>query len=828
MPDPTQESLHACLTAFRAARFGEAEELARTVVARAPQLALGWKLLGATLQSRGEKAGTLTAMARAAALAPLDAEAHSNLAGILAAVGRFDDAKSASMRALEINPNYAEAHGNLGTALLGLGDAEGAETSQRRAVALKPDLAEAHSKLGSALKMRHRPDEAETCFRHALELKPDLVEAIVNLAQLHAERGDHSAAQGFYRRALRFTPQDPGLHNALGNTLLEEGRLDEAEACYRRAISLKSDLAEPHGNLGSLLLERGQAYESIALHQKAIALKPSLMMSYCNIARAYAELGDYDRAEQGYRHVLETNPAFPAARAGYVDLLSRRPIMRADEFTCAIIARALEETWINPMKLARAAGEVLKLRLGVDRAGSEPARSDLVERLAAEPLVYPVLRSTLVIDETLEAILTRTRQWLLERLSTPATSHADESYLDLTCALAQQCFINEYVYARTQAEDEQADAIANSVVAALDSGASIPAMWVATLACYAPLHALPEARRLLLRQWPDPVHALLRQQIEEPFLEISLRETIPRLTAIADGVSSRVRRQYEESPYPRWMEIPAHRQPLAPGAYLKRKFPNADVPEFEKARPLEILIAGCGTGHHAITASRHYRSAHILAIDLSLTSLAFAKRKTQEMGIDSIDYAQADITEMGSLGRSFDIIETSGVLHHLADPFAGWRILLSLLRPGGVMKVGLYSAIGRRRILAMQESVGDHRKDLTAASIRQARQRLRELGLVTRDSHPLPQDFYSTSACRDLLFHEQEHNLSLDRISAFLEDNDLRVLGFEIDPTILRAYHKRFPDDPPATRLDRWQVFENENPRVFAGMYQFWVAKPAV
>ena len=51
--------------------------------------------------------------------------------------------------------------------------------------------------------------------------------------------------------------------------------------------------------------------------------------------------------------------------------------------------------------------------------------------------------------------------------------------------------------------------------------------------------------------------------------------------------------------------------------------------------------------------------------------------------MSGIEFAQADLLELGAIGRTFDVVECSGVLHHLADPFAGWRALLPLLRPGG-------------------------------------------------------------------------------------------------------------------------------------------------
>jgi hypothetical protein len=86
-------------------------------------------------------------------------------------------------------------------------------------------------------------------------------------------------------------------------------------------------------------------------------------------------------------------------------------------------------------------------------------------------------------------------------------------------------------------------------------------------------------------------------------------------------------------------------------------------------------------------------------------------------------------------------------------------------------------------------------------------------------------DFFSTSTCRDLLFHVHEHRMNLGEIGAFLDKNALSLLGFEIDVNVLHAYRARFPDDQAATDLGRWQIFENENPDTFANMYQFWIQK---
>ena len=81
------------------------------------------------------------------------------------------------------------------------------------------------------------------------------------------------------------------------------------------------------------------------------------------------------------------------------------------------------------------------------------------------------------------------------------------------------------------------------------------------------------------------------------------------------------------------------------------------------------------------------------------------------------------------------------------------------------------------------------------------------------------------STCRDLLFHVQEHRVTLADIYTFIKNNRLRFIGFDIDPYVLYRYKQRFSDDRTATNLSHWELFEHENPDTFIGMYQFWIQK---
>jgi SAM-dependent methyltransferase len=282
---------------------------------------------------------------------------------------------------------------------------------------------------------------------------------------------------------------------------------------------------------------------------------------------------------------------------------------------------------------------------------------------------------------------------------------------------------------------------------------------------------------------------------------------------------------YEENPYPRWVTALSLNSDLSFDEKMKLTFPHAAFQKLGKA-DVDMLVAGCGTGRHAIEIARLYRGAKILAIDLSLASLAYAKRKTGELGLENIEFGQADILELAKLGLSFDVIESVGVLHHLRDPLEGWRVLLSLLRPGGFMSIGLYSELARQSVSAARALIDANGYRATAEDIRRFRQEI--FGL--EDGSPAKSlsqssDFYAISSCRDLFFHVEEHRTTIPAIKEFLAANDLAFIGF--DGPMRGEYAARFPDDRAMTDLDCWHQFEIERPSAFRTMYQFWVQKSA-
>ena len=791
--------------------------------------------LAFALQSVGRFNEAARHYQQATKLKPDYVEAHTNLGNVLKDLGRLSDAAVSYEHVIALKPS-AEAHYNLANVLAQIRRLDDAVTHYRRALALKPDMVGAHNNLANALAAHGRADEALGHFQRALELDPKLVEACVNLGTTLLQQGKLEAATLQFERALAINPDFPDAHANLGNVFLAQGRLDEAAERYRRALALKPELVEAHNNLGIVLSAQGAYEEASRQFQLALARNPDFVEAYNGLARAFLSVGQSENALGALRRALavaetqETKALFVQC----VKALTRPP--DADDFR-SLVVRALSEPWGRPGELASAAAWLVKqdralgpyIRRLVDawprRLSADELREDF-PGIRDDRLLRALMEAACVADVELERLLTVMRSALLESASAPGaiSTLASAEALNFCCALARQCFLNEHVFSSTEDEIRKAQQLRDELAATIAAGAAVSELQLAVVGSYFPLHSLPGAEMLPPRTWSDAVASMLVQQVQEPAQERQLRPSIPALTVIEDEVSQLVRQQYEENPYPRWGNAEPPAQPLIFDQYLRRRMPAAVFRHLDKSQ-IDVLIAGCGTGQHAIETAQRFAGSDVLAVDLSLSSLSYAKRKTQALGGLRIEYGQADILKLASLGRTFDLIESSGVLHHLADPFAGWRVLLSLLRPGGFMAVGLYSEIARAEIVATRAFIAERGYAPTPEGIRRCRQDLFDDGARFK-SVIASGDFFSTSNCRDLLFHVQEHRLTIPRIARFVADNGLAFVGFELDHFVVQSYRTRFPEDKAMTDLAAWDAFEREHPGTFVGMYQFWVQKP--
>jgi SAM-dependent methyltransferase len=129
-------------------------------------------------------------------------------------------------------------------------------------------------------------------------------------------------------------------------------------------------------------------------------------------------------------------------------------------------------------------------------------------------------------------------------------------------------------------------------------------------------------------------------------------------------------------------------------------------PDREYKPNLDILIAGCGTNQAAVFAYTN-RAAKVVAIDISQSSLDHQEYLKDKHGLSNLELHLLPIEQLPKLGLDFDLIISTGVLHHLTDPLAGMKALAGSLRPGGAMGVMLYAKYGRTGVELLQSVFRD-------------------------------------------------------------------------------------------------------------------------
>lgn len=581
------------------------------------------------------------------------------------------------------------------------------------------------------------------------------------------------------------------------------------------------------------LIRRGEAFsrawrmkEAYADLTAALRLAPDDPELRYQIGRHHMRNGHVEMALIAFHDLRRRVPGYRDVAARFETCLGRLRFPPPFDITADLIA-VLDAGQIDDLQAARIIARVLTSRHGF---AADMALDDArIATITSNRLFRLYLRMCRNIDPAIEAVMRRLRR--LAAGLEPGPALPPGLLADLAIGFAN----GDYVV------DQPADeaAVADRLRAALTGAeAVVPGAApgpVMTLALYEapPVAAVAQIRSAGADD--DGIAAFIARFHDEPLaLAAEPVATLGRAEpATTNAVSARVRSQYETAPYPRWRGVASTGITDFPGT-LAHALPVAALPDsVTAAMPAQpdVLIAGCGTGRHPARRARTTTCGSLLAIDLSHTSLAYASLKARELGLaDEIRFARADILDLPALlpPASFDLVEAVGVLHHMDDPFRGWQVLRDLLRPGGWMRIGLYSRTARRHITRARAWLADRNWGKTPEDIRRFRREL-IAGRLDLALEPLAAfaDLHNLHHLRDLLFHEQELTFTPEMIRDHLDRLGLTFAGFSTgEPEILHAYRQRFPEDPTATDLDRWAAFEADHPDAFLGMYQFWCYDP--
>ena len=739
--------------------------------------------------------------------------------------GKFEEVLGKAKSITETYSDTYKAWNILGATYYQMGLLKEATEAYKKCISIKPDYAEAYSNLGKVLSLQDKFDEAMYACNKAILLKPKLVEASINLADLLIKHGKSESAILIYKKALLQNPNHSTALNNFANILKNQGKLEEAIEYYKKSISIKPDHIEAYNNLGNALSDQGNLEQAIKAYEQSIILNPHYPEVYNNIGVTYKKQGKLWQAIECFNKSISLNPNYKEAFSNFAEAIM---FITFNQFNSSLqntmILLLEQKTLVRPRNIAKAVISFLKQEPTLKWYLYKNSLGELnlplqkiIEDLSKLTLLLKLMSLCPINDIELENFLRKIRSRIL--LSNSSLKNTPEIF-NFQSALALQCFCNEYIYSVSKEEKNSLQILEKQVKLSLENNVQD----TKSLLCIASYKALNKYK------WSDYISSnieivnVLNRQVREPKIESNLKLDFHRLKKVNNKVSLKVRKQYETNPYPKWVNLA-----LGLSTFDINKFVNISNLKLyhnkikEISMP-QILIAGCGTGQHSIETAARFKNCNVTAIDLSLSSLAYAKRKTKELSIQNIDYMQADILDLINLKKEFDIIESVGVLHHMDNPFAGWKILTKLLKPGGLMRIGLYSELGRKNIVKIRDEISKLGFKPNEADIKSFRLKVIRSEQKHHKEMLSFNDFYNISELRDLLFHTQEHRFSLPQIQEYLDKLNLKFCGFDTQ-NIISSFKTIHPNIDDCYSLEKWHNYEISNPRVFSGMYQFWCQK---
>lgn len=722
---------------------------------------------------------------------------------------KFDQAGTLARTLVEAEPGRADAWNLLALAAEATGRTQEARTIYERGIgqsggspALRNNFATLLTKLGDRALAKAQLEE--TVARY-----PEYAPAWSNLASLLAAAGQTTEAEAALQAAVRADPENPLYLLDLAKVLLASGQTRIADQILTQADSVFGKGSAKGRN------EFARARADMALAMGLTQRRLGNRLEEFRHIKAALEFGAGARAHGHFIAALEG-----------VDFIKPWPELKA------LLTRAFDENWGFTDELGRAATKQLlveaRYRTALARveAGTLTV-ADILEGVAEDRLLNYVLTRTLVTSPELERVLTGARKTVLQAWASGELKQEEQTRtLPLVGAMASQCHANDYAWLASPEELQHAELLRKQLEP-LEQPSGVFFLFT-LLGCYRSLALLRNADRLATARWPAALGTMVERQLKAPIEERSIRNSIRSLTTISNDTSARVKSQYEEHPYPLWLAPPHPIQaPQEPLVWLRRRFPAAKH-LVQPPKPASVLVAGCGTGHEPVSLALALTEIEIKAIDLSLSSLAYANRRTRELGIGNIEYFQADIPALDASNGPFDIVVCAGVLHHLADPIAGWRNLVALTKPGGVLLIALYSALARRFIEEAREFATARGFEPTQDSLRSFRAAVYGLtefprwraDLLARD------EFYSLAGVRDLVFHAKEQVFTIQSIELALEELKLEFGGFAVSADVERLFRLKFGAESELLSLKQWREFESDYPNTFSGMYHFLCSKP--
>jgi SAM-dependent methyltransferase len=576
--------------------------------------------------------------------------------------------------------------------------------------------------------------------------------------------------------------------------------LQEAARLYELSIKNNSNNAKALNNFAALSEKLGDNKKAEYLYKLACDLpEPSAadkLRFHQNLASVQEKDGKINAAIWTYQSASKIEGFTKNTIAyNYLDLLQSIHLTSFDAAIFASLAVLFNTEGIDKDALARVYFSQLALKSAKTTHAQEDYPALVLDIIESDQIALSLLSNNLISNHIIEEAIITIRQKFIASILSNNYNKTHQAFLT---ALKKQCKLNEFIYLADKKELSNIEKLKSKN---LKKSSTIKTDARLILESYSEggiINSLKSPYQL-----DSQIPTKQKKEITPPVL-------LKSNTLIQDF--------YESNPYPTWTSKPKHFESTLD--QLFKKLNSKQAPPSNN-----ILVAGCGTGRHAIQLALTYPHAKIIGLDVSQASLQYATNKRDEYKIRNLEFIRGDLNNILSLNIRFSLIECVGVLHHLQDPLKGCQAILSALEDGGIAKIGLYSAYARTPIADLANLASEKEIPYTPYNL----ERIRNLAIQNYNykrtneivnSH----DFFSRSGCMDLLFNPLEKSFTTRDIHSLARTLNCEFAGFENGGQRKSPAFRKFNESSNMDSLFyAWELFENFNPNFFSEMHLFWL-----
>jgi len=552
------------------------------------------------------------------------------------------------------------------------------------------------------------------------------------------------------------------------------------------------------------LIQNGKYQEAITGFEFILKIDPTSVSAFNGIAYSHAKLKNWQQSLTAILNAMGHGNNKENDLALFIQILEESQLQ---SYVSLVEKGLFEANKYN--KLENKASSLLKIQF---KAKYQPLLENLDSEFSIEHNVFTdkslflMMEKNFIADYQIENLILSARTEIL-RLAFSGKSIA--LYIPFLAAFASQVLLNDGLYHTEKENIIKLNQLDNNLENIL-------------------LRICHSNIREIMNIWHENKELIHNEKTKSLISDLTFYEQVANIKNsniehVKDNTSKIVQSFYMQNPYPKWKTLKIEPNTLS----IEGLFKQLDR---GLSKTINILFAGCGTGHQVIECAINHPHIKIVAIDLSPNSLAYAIAMAEKYKLTNIQFFVLDILNVSSLSQSFDYIISTGVLHHMESPTKGLQSLEGVLKPDGIMHLAFYSKFAREELKQIKADVLEYlqvsESDITPSDIKEWRAQLKDKEKLRTWFNV--DDFFYLNGLYDLLFHPQQIEYSLLEIQTLLESANLSFKWLPVTEQYQALFEldlKALPTKNNKGTLSYWHEFELNNPDYFMHMYDFFVTK---